>query len=54
VRARPQRLVEVYRQLALFFVPAWRWNQRHFLVCGVCGRAETISPEEADALRGGV
>ena len=53
VRARSHRLVEVYRQLAIFFIPAWRWNRRYFLVCGICGHAESISSEEADALCGG-
>jgi len=49
----PNRLVKVYRQLALFFILAWRWNRRYFLVCGICGHAESISSEEADALCGG-
>jgi len=49
----PHHLVEVRRQLALFFIPVWRWNKRPILVCNVCGHAEPISPEEADDLRAG-
>lgn len=50
----PHHLVEVRRQLALFFIPVWRWNRRPILVCNVCGNAESISPEEAEKLsRGG-
>jgi len=47
----PHHLVEVRRQLALFFIPVWRWNRRPILVCDVCGTARSVSPEEADAIR---
>jgi len=50
----PHHLVEVRRQLALFFIPAWRWNKRQVLVCNVCGHVESILPEEAEEIgRGG-
>ena len=47
----PHHLVEVRRQLALFFIPVWRWNKRPILVCNVCGGVESVPPGEADALR---
>ena len=47
----PHHLVEVRRQLALFFIPVWRWNRRPILVCDVCGTMESISPEEAGEIR---
>ena len=53
VRTTPHRLVEIYRQLALFFIPVWRWNRRHSLVCQDCGRAEPCSPEETSNVSGG-
>jgi hypothetical protein len=39
-RETPHRAVEVCRQLALFFIPVWRWNRRYLLVCQTCGCAE--------------
>ena len=47
----PHHLVEVRRQLALFFIPVWRWNRRPVLVCDVCGNAESISPEAEEEIR---
>jgi hypothetical protein len=47
----PHHLVEVRRQLALFFIPVWRWNKRPILVCNVCGNAQPISPEAAEEIR---
>jgi len=52
-RTTPHRLIEVYRQLALFFIPTWRWNRRNFLVCDVCGQVQSLAPEESEELRGG-
>jgi len=47
----PHHLVEVRRQLALFFIPVWRWNRRPILVCDVCGNTEVVLPEEAEEIR---
>lgn len=43
----PHRLVEVYRQLALFFIPVWRWGRRHYPVCQACGHADRTSSDDA-------
>jgi hypothetical protein len=51
VDTTPHRLVEVYRQLAIFFIPVWRWDRRHLLACERCGMVEQVSAEEAEGLR---
>jgi len=53
LRTTPHVLVEERRQLSIFFLPLWRWNQRFYLVCGGCGRAEPVPPEEVEAIRRG-
>jgi hypothetical protein len=53
LRTTPHVLVEERRQLSIFFLPVWRWNRRFYLVCGGCGRPESISREDAAALRRG-
>ena len=40
----PHHLVETRRRLTVFFLPVWRWNRRHVLVCNVCGHTEMASP----------
>ena len=52
-RTTPHRLVEVYRQRALFFIPVWRRNRRFFLVCDVCGQVQSITPKESEEWRSG-
>jgi len=41
-RRTGHRVVETYRQLALFFIPVWRWDRRRLAVCSVCGHVEPL------------